>query len=378
MLKAIKYIITILPLFIILTAAGQAQAAPYVSASHYCLLDTSNGQLILSHKADVPRPVASTTKVLTAIVAVEYANLHEIAVVSEKADHTAEYTIGLKAGQELTVEELLKAALVKSANDAAVVLAEHVAGDERFFAHLMNKKAFLLGASQTHFENASGLPSQQHVSTAYDLAIIGRYALNQDEVSRLVAARQVEFKHPGYQKPLTLSNTNTLLESFSGANGIKTGTTNAAGKCLVGSARRQGRQLIAVALNSRNRSGDCARLLDYGFNQTESVLIVNQEEVFKEIPVARGNVDMVPIQAASDVKLWLGEGTPDIEKRVNMNYEITIPVQKGTRIGTLSIFADKKLVQTVPLVVGQDIGFGEPVIEKWFRNFLNRLKESAS
>lgn len=349
-------------------------AAPYISCNHYCLMDGENGQLILSRNADEPRPVASTTKILTAIVALDYADVNEVAVVSEHADHTPEYTIGLKAGQKVEVGELLKAALVKSANDAAVVLAEHVAGDERFFAHLMNKKAFLLGASQTHFENSSGLPSREHLSTVYDLAIMGRCALTIPEIAELVKSRQIEFKHPGYQEPLVLNNTNSLLESYPGANGIKTGTTNAAGKCLVASAQRNGRQLIAVALNAANRQADCARLLDYGFTQSKSVTVLSKQEAFKEILSDKGQ--LIPIVPERDVVLWVGEETPNIEKCVNINYQIETPVQKGLRVGSISIFADGKHVESVPLLVGDNVSSCEKKLENWLKNFLNRLKES--
>jgi len=355
---------------------GPVQAIPYISSNHYCLLDGEKGQLILSRNANEPRPVASTTKVLTAIVVLDYADVNEIATVSDNAARTPQYAIGLKAGQQLTVEELLKAALVKSANDAAVVLAEHVAGNEGFFAHLMNKKAFLLGASQTHFENSSGLPAQEHVSTAYDLAILGRYALTIPEIAELVGARQVEFKHPDYQQPLVLKNTNTLLEVYPGANGIKTGTTNAAGKCLLASAQRDGRQLIAVTLHSGNRQADCSRLLDYGFNETKPVVVLSPRETFKEIPADKGV--LIPIVPERQVELWMGEGTPNIEKIVDINYHINLPVKKGTRVGSISLFADGKLVERVPLVVGEDI-YGEgTTLEKWLKNFLARLKESSA
>lgn len=374
MFKLLKILILVLFFQFGLALGPPVLAAPYVSSSHYGLMDSENGQLILSRNADEPRPVASTTKILTAIVVLDYANLNEVAVVSENADHTPEYTIGLKAGQELEVGELLKAALVKSANDAAVVLAEHVAGDERFFAHLMNKKAFLLGASQTHFENSSGLPSREHVSTVYDLALMGRYALAIPEIAELVGARQIEFKHPGYQKPLVLHNTNSLLESYPGANGIKTGTTNAAGKCLVASAERNGRQLIAVALNAANRHSDCARLLDYGFNQSRSLTVLSKQETFKEIPSDEGQ--LIPIVPERDVLLWVGEETPNIEKRVDIDYQIEIPVRKGRRVGSVSIFADGKHVETVPLLVGENINSHEKKLENWLKNFLSRLKES--
>lgn len=369
--------ILVLALLILGLQAVPVQARPYVSSQHYCLMEADSGQIIVSRQADEVRPVASTTKMLTAIVAVEYAELDERAVVSEKADHTAEYTIGLKQGQQLPIGELLKAALVKSSNDASVVLAEHVAGDEQFFAHLMNKKAFLLGAGHTHFENASGLPSQQHVSTAYDLALIGRYALSIPVIRDLVGSRQVEFRHPGYQKPLTLINTNALLHSYPDANGIKTGTTNAAGKCLVASAERRERQLIAVVLHAGDRSSDCARLLDYGFHQTQRVTVIRKGEPFKEIPVERGT-KMIPVYPEKDLVLWVGEGTPDIEKQVHMNYQLYPPVKKGTCLGTLSLYADGKHVQSTSLVAGEDLITGERTVERWLKNFLHHLKESSS
>jgi len=376
-LKLIRIIFLALIFQFTLGWSGPVQAAPpYLSSNYYCLMDAEKGQLILSRNADKPRPVASTTKVLTAIVVLDYADTNEVAIVSDNAARTPEYAIGLKAGQQLTIEELLKAALVKSANDAAVVLAEHVSGDERFFAHLMNKKAFLLGASQTHFENSSGLPSREHVSTAYDLAILGRYALTIPKIAELVNARQVEFKHPGYQQPLVLKNTNTLLDVYPGANGIKTGTTNAAGKCLLASAKRNSRQLIAVTLNSGSRPGDCVRLLEYGFNQTKSVVILFQGETFKEIPSDKGI--LIPIVPEHQVELWLGEGSPNIEKRVDINYQIKLPVRKGVRVGSISILADGKPVDNVPLMVGEDIYGEETAIENWLKNFLARLKESSS
>ena len=349
-------------------------ALPYISSSHYCLMDSETGQLIVSRNANEARPVASTTKILTAIVVLDYADVNEVAVVSEHADHTPEYTIGLKARQNLEVGELLKAALVRSANDAAVVLAEHVAGDEQLFAHLMNKKAFLMGARQTHFENSSGLPSQEHLSNVYDLALMGRYALSIPEIAALVEAPQVEFKHPGYLQPMVLRNTNSLLKSYPGANGIKTGTTDAAGKCLVASARRDGRQLIAVTLHAGNRNTDCARLLDYGFNQTRRVTILSEQEAFKEIPAK--NSQLIPIIAAHDVDLWVGDETPNIEKRVDLNYHIDGSVNKGARVGIISIFADGQHVESVPLLVGENIGSDENSLEHWLKSFLNRLKES--
>ncbi len=335
----------------------EAYAGPYLTSKYVCLLDTDTGQLIYSHNADEIRPVASTTKMMTAILAVEYAGLEETVVISKKCDRTPEYTIGLLEGQEVVVAELLKAALIKSANDAAVALAEHVAGNERFFSYLMSKKAFAIGAVNTYFVNASGLPAAEHVSTAYDLAVMGRYLLNKDYINELVAARQIEFRHPGYQQAITITNTNGLLYSYEGANGIKTGTTNAAGKCLVASAERNKWQLIAVALNSPDRNGDCARLLNYGYQQAGQETIIDSSIPFKQIKIRQGSQDYLDVYPEKDLSLWCGtdEKSLDIEKKVEMDYSLTAPISKNQGLGVIHVYVNGKLFTSVKLISHEDI-----------------------
>jgi len=319
-------------------------AAPSTTSKYVCLIDGASGQVVYGKNIDEKRQVASTTKMMTAILTLEYATLDEIATVSKHADQTPEYTIGLPAGSELTVEELLKAALVKSANDAAVVLAEHVAGDEMLFAHLMSLKAFAIGAVNTRYENASGLPGNIQYSTAYDQAVIGRYLMSKAVLKDLVGSKVLPFKHPQYREALQLQNTNGLLFSYPGADGIKTGTTKPAEKCLVASATRQGRQLIAVALNSYDRNGDCKRLLDYGFNNTGQVLLVHKAEPFKEIFLTEGKESMITLYPDRDVYLWMGDAQLNVEKRVLLNYDIKAPVGKNQILGTLKIYVEGKPV----------------------------------
>ncbi|NLO21492.1 MAG: D-alanyl-D-alanine carboxypeptidase [Syntrophomonadaceae bacterium] len=334
-----------------------AQARPYHSSSNVCLLDADSGQIIYSQKAGEIRPVASTTKIMTAILSVEYAELDDRVEVSSRADHTPEYTIGLKEGQKLPVSELLKAALVKSSNDAAVALAEHVAGNERLFSHLMSKKAFIIGAVNTHFINASGLPADEHWSTAYDLAVMGRYLLQKKYIKDLVASRQVEFKHPAYQQEITLTNTNSLLQSYNGANGIKTGTTNAAGKCLVASAKRDSRQLIAVALNSHDRNGDCSRLLNYGYGEVSLERIIDKNIPFKELKISQGLSDYVEIYPEKDLLIWSGreERLVQVEKIVEMDYSISAPVKANQVLGVLHVYVDDELFASIKLISRKDI-----------------------
>lgn len=335
---------------------GEVQAAPWVTSQYYCVLDSSSGQLLMGQNQHQQRPVASTTKMMTAILAVEYAKLNEMAVVSRHADQTAEYTIGLREGQTLPVSELLKAALICSANDAAVVLAEHVAGDEALFAHLMSCKAFLIGATSTHFVNASGLPAQNHYSTAYDLAQIGRYTLTCPFLRQTVGTARAEFHHPGYKKPLIIRNTNGLLSAYQGAEGIKTGTTNAAGKCLVAAATRKDRQLIAVVLKSADRQGDCWRLLDYGFSNFRYSKIIDKNEPFKRIRVTGGKKNYVEVYPSRDLWLWLGDQQPDTEKQVVISYTVSAPTRPGQIVGELNIYAQGKLVEAMELVLRDYVG----------------------
>jgi len=370
-INPIKYLsgllLVVINLFII---SGTAVALPNICSKFYCLIDGDTGQVLASQNGDQKRPVASTTKMMTAILAVEYCDLNEIAIVSSHAERTPEFTIGLKTGQKISIEDLLKATLLRSSNDAAVVIAEHVAGDEQLFGHLMSLKALAIGAMNTHFVNASGLPADNHYSSAYDLGQIGRYLLNKPYINKLVNTKQTTFKHPSYTQLLTISNTNALLGSYPGANGIKTGTTDAAGKCLVASAKRDKRQLIAVVLKSGDRNGDCIRLLNYGFNSCYPSKILDKNQVFKSISVLRGEKSKVTITADRDLWLLQADKSPNIEKKVKMDYEIPAPIVKGQKIGYIEIYADGKYYDTVNLICGQDIKEEPNLISKLVRDHI--------
>lgn len=342
-------------IFIFFFQVSPVQAKLNLNSQYYCLMDRQTGQVIAAKNADVSRQAASTTKIMTAVLVNDYVDLNETAQVSNKADRTPEYTIGLKAGQKLTVYELLKVCLIKSANDAAVVLAEHVAGDEEFFAYLMSKKAFLIGAVNTFYKNASGLPDNEYYTNAYDLAVISRYALTKDVIMQLVSTRQTTFKHPGYLQVLTITNTNALLNSYAGADGIKTGTANASGKCLAASATRGDNAYIAIVLNSSNRTGDCARLLDYGFNKTRKEKILDKTEPFKYLRIKGANKNELPIYAEKDFYVKIGEEKINVEKKVTLNYNHSLPIRKGQVIGRISFYIEGNYLESVALLSGEDI-----------------------
>lgn len=348
--------------------ADAAMAIPTIYSKYYCLVDGSTGQAILAKNASTERQIASTTKIMTAILALEYADQKEIATVTQNASKTPEYSIGLRSGQKITVAELMKVALIKSSNDAAVVLAEHVAGDEDFFAYLMSKKAFAIGAMHTHFRNASGLPDDDSFSTAYDLSQMGRYALAKPRIGKLVATKQTNFKHPGYQQEMTIRNTNALLENYPGATGIKTGTADEAGKCLIASATRNGRKLIAVVLKSGDRAGDCARLLDYGFKNTARCQLVDCRQIFKNAKVNNSSQSFAEIVPARDLWLWQGEKI-DVQRKVRMNYLLEAPLPAGYKVGEMDIYVENQYVKSIDLITNQPVPKEPNLLQRTYKKF---------
>lgn len=242
-------------------------APPNIRATTAVLMEANSGRVLFDKKMHVKRAPASLTKMMTSILAVELGKPGEVVSVSPLgAGNKIGQDIGLKRQDQLTLADLTKAALVVSANDAAVVLAEHLGGSEDYFVRLMNMKAKSIGAFNTNFINTNGYTAPNHYSTAYDLALIARYGLNNPVFARIVSLDEAEIKWLNRDKELTLINTNRLLRQYDWITGIKTGTTNAAGQCLVASGEKNGQTLIAVVLNSSNRYGEALSLLEYGFN----------------------------------------------------------------------------------------------------------------
>ncbi|NLU50342.1 MAG: D-alanyl-D-alanine carboxypeptidase [Syntrophomonadaceae bacterium] len=347
--------IVIITLALLAAWAAPVAAAPYIGSGAYCLMDLDSGQVLEGKNLYQPRPVASTTKIITGILTLEYTALSEEATVSERAARTPPSAIGLRAGQKIRVEDLLKAALIESANDATVVLAEHIAGSEDMFAHLMTKKAVLLGARSTVFRNSNGLPNKEHVSTPYDLALLTRYALRNPVFANIVATRATAINHPGYPSGLTLRNTNRLLERYQGAIGVKTGTTDAAGRCLVAAARRDNRQLVAVVLKSWDRYADSIRLLNYGFQSFAREKVVDAKDPLKRVRVLDGKQLEVEVYPREGVVLWLPGDRKNLEKIVDMNFRPRAPLRKGQKIGQLEVRYFGATVDRVDLVAGSTV-----------------------
>ncbi len=243
---------------------GRPAQGVYITARAAILIDAATGEVLFEKAADVPLPPASTTKVMTALIALEQKSLSTVMPVSKNASSTPPCKIYVRANEQWPLDKLLYGTLLKSANDASVVIAEGTAGSVEKFADLMNRKAIEIGARRTHFVNPHGLDASRHYTTARDLALIFQYAGRQPLFRQISGTRTMSITNPR-SRTVFLKNHNRLLGTYPGMLYGKSGYTSKAKRCFVGQASRGGRDLIVCVLGSQNHFKDAARLLDYGF-----------------------------------------------------------------------------------------------------------------
>ena len=345
--------------------------SPYIDATAALVMEAGSGRVLYSKNPTVRKSIASTTKIMTAIVALENGDPEDIVTVSGKAAGTRGSSINLGAGQKFTLLELLYGMLMNSGNDAAVAIAEHIGGSVEAFAAMMNSKARELGADNTVYVTPHGLDAEGQYSTAYDLALITRYALKNPVFSRIVATNRAYI--PGRQ----LYNTNELLELYPGADGVKTGYTGKAGRCLVASATRDGMRIISVVLGSptRYKRAEASRMiLDYSFNNYTMHTMINAGSEFKNIPVHRGVSGTVAVKALDTVELPLRQDELErLETRVFLPESLDAPIYAGTDTGCVEYLVDGEVVGQTILTTWEDVhrkGFFDylgSIIGSWAR-----------
>jgi D-alanyl-D-alanine carboxypeptidase (penicillin-binding protein 5/6) len=277
------------------------EQGPPIHASAGVLIESISGAVLFAKNPDLRRAPASTTKMMTAIVALEKGDLNKVIKVTPLAAGTPGSSIWLRAGDKLTLKELLVGMMLQSGNDGSMAIAEGVAGNVTGFVNLMNLKAKEIGALNTNFRNPHGLRAPSHYTTAIDLALIARYGLAHPGFSSLVKRKTAILRWVDKPHTMEVHNTNRLLWYLEGADGVKTGTTNEAGYCLVASATRDGRRLIAVVLNSRDRWGDCARLLEYGFKEFICRKVADRRRAVAKLPVTKGRVPWISLYPREDL-----------------------------------------------------------------------------
>lgn len=326
-----------------------AEEGPRLSAEAAILIENRTGTVLYAKNPHEKRAPASTTKILTAILALELGRLDDIATVSRKAASTPGSSARLYTGQKIRLVDLLHGLLLSSGNDAAVAIAEHIAGSESAFVDLMNERAAQLGAKNSRFQNPHGLDAPGHFSTAYDLAILGRLALLYPVFGEIVRKRTYEYDQGAW------SNTNQLLWRYEEVEGIKTGTTSQAGYCLVAAASRDGMQLISVVLGSDDRWSDSVRLLQYGFENFRVVPLAEKGAVLARFPLPGGERPAVAVAAEPVHLLIRREEIGRISTQLNLNERLRAPVRRGQVLGTLDIYVGDERVRQVWLVSADEI-----------------------
>ena len=344
-------------------ALGAAPPPPPVVAASAVLMDSRTGAVLYARAADVLRPPASTTKVLTALVAMEHLRLDDLVPISRRAaEQRSGSSIGLEVGERWPAGDLLAALLLASANDAAVALAEAAAGSVERFADLMTRRARAMGARRSRFVVPHGLYHPQHLTTARELALITRAALRRQEVAALVRRQTFTWLRPGLP-PRVVVNRNRLLWTLPGADGVKTGWIPQSGQCLVASATREGWQLIAVVLDSADVFGDAARLLEYGFTQFHLVQFASRGAVLTRAHLPGADRE-VAAASSQDVYLVVPRRAA-LRSVARLRGDLRLPIPRGAEVGSLAVYADGRLAVRVPLLAA-----GEVRARPWWRRAL--------
>lgn len=325
------------------------------------LIDEDSGTILYEKNADESRPIASITKIMTLLLTFEAleagkVSLSDTVPVSEHAYHMGGSQIWLEPGEQLTLDEMLKAICISSANDAAVAVAEFIGGSEPVFVERMNARAKELGMQSTTFRNACGLDEDGHLSTARDVAIMSReMLLNHPEIENYCTVWMDTLRGGATQ----LVNTNKLLKSYNGITGLKTGTTGKAGVCISASASRDDLRLIAVVLGSssgKERFAAATSLLDYGFAMFESALVPIPADAPKALPVQKGEEPALELCYTAPERCLAvkGQGSA-LQAEVELPQTLEAPIREGSVIGSLNIKNSQGILQSCPIIAAKPV-----------------------
>ena len=345
------------------------------SAKAAVVMDVKTGRVLFSKNPDIKLPMASTTKIMTTLVAIESGRLNETAKVSRKAAFTEGSSIYLKENENITVEELLYGIMLRSGNDAAIAVAEHIGGSVEGFVEMMNAKAIEIGALNTQFANPHGLDNPNHYTTAYDLALITSYALRNEKFAEIVKTKRKTISGPpDVTWDRSMMNKNKMLWQFDGGDGVKTGFTSKAGRCLVSSATRNNWQLCSVVLNCGPMWEESADILNYVFSNYSIQKIVDSEDVYQQLKVIAGKQGLVEIKPTYDFYLPLSK--EEMDKLVfipALKFNNRAPIYKGSKAGELKIYLGNEYISSIDLEYSQSIESKDPLyhFRRIFRSINN-------
>ncbi len=337
-----------------------------IDAKSAVLIDGSSGRVLFAQNEKEHLPPASVTKVMTLLLVMEGCengriSLDDKVTVSERAASMGGSQMYMEPGEQHTVEELIKGVIMVSANDGCVALSEHLCGSVESFVERMNERAQELGLRDSHFVNTNGLPVADHYSCAYDIGMISAELMKFENARPWFTAWQedIEVGLPGKESSFTLTNTNKLIRSYSGAIGVKTGFTQDAGYCLSGAAQRDSTRLIGVVLgceSSKIRFAEMAKLLDHGFACYETVQFAEKGEKIRKIKAEKGDETRFYAVTECDAGITVEKGAKSqLSSKVKLDKGYKLPLKKGNRIGTLEILQGKEKVAEYDLVADRDV-----------------------
>jgi len=340
----------------------QIDLAPNAVAS--VLMDADTGTIIAGKNMDAKLPPASITKVMTMLLVMEALDRGQIKLdekvrASEYAASMGGSQIFLEAGEEMTVEDLLKGVALASGNDASVALAERIAGTEEAFVKKMNERARELGMKNTNFVNCNGLPAENHYSSARDIAIMSRELLKYEQVTKYTGLYQ-DYLRKDAPNPFWLVNTNKLVRFYSGADGLKTGYTSEAKYCLAATAKRDNLRVIAVVLgepDSKTRNAEVTKMFDYAFNQYTNYPIFKTGDSMGTLKVNKGHIREVPLVARHQYSVLMkkGEAGDGMRHELKLDSGLKAPIAKGQSIGKLVVYKGDQVISEFPIESPVDV-----------------------
>lgn len=337
----------------------------------YAVTDTSESSIVINadtleiiyqNNAYAKRSMASTTKIMTALLLAESGRLDEIITCTAEMVSVEGSAMGLKAGDKISARDLMYGILLMSGNDAANVCAFFISGSVEEFAKLMNGKAKELGLSSTNFVTPSGLDADEHYTTAHDLAVLTAYALKNDDFAKACSSYSATVHFGDPMVKYTITNHNRLLKSYEGCIGVKTGFTKKSGRCLVSAAERDGKKVIAVTLNDPNDWRDHASLLDYGFEKLCSSTFTSDGNELS-LPVLCGENDVLKLDFDDMVVSALSENLDKLKLSVILPDYIFAPVERGTAIGKAIVTYEGRTVAQTPVYTSEQIAAQDPQVK---------------
>lgn len=351
-----KFLVLLAVLLLLPIPAAKAAGEPGVSAQSAILISGDDGTVLFEKNAHEQLAMASTTKIMTALLTLEEAECSgdPVIEITEEMVRVEGSSMGLQAGNRLTLTNLTSGMLLASGNDAANAAAVYLGGGQEGFAELMNARAGEIGMTETNFVTPSGLDDDMHYSTAYDMALLGREAMQNEEFARIAgsATLQVEFVEP--EQKISYSNHNKLLHLYEGCIGIKTGFTKKAGRTLVSAARRDGTTLIAVTLNAPDDWDDHMAMFDYGFAKVKTVHM-GSEALPEALPVAGSDKQEIMLRMGQQLSMTLPiEQAEGVESRVLLPRFLYAPVRAGEKVGRVQYLMGGEEIYSVPIIASEE------------------------